>query len=233
MTAISNNSTGISTDLMATVNPKKAAAGDTSVADDTNKFLTLLVTQMQNQDPMNPLDNAQLTSQLAQLSTVTGVNQLNTTLTSLMGSYQNSESVQAAGMIGHGVLTPGSGISLASGKSVYGVNLTTAADDVQVVIKDSAGKAVRSIDLGAQAAGSLPLAWDGKTDSLTGSGAGPVAADGQYTFSVVATRAGAALKDAAGLTLGVVASVSTGAAGVKLNVSGVGSVSMADIKQIL
>ncbi|MET3130559.1 flagellar basal-body rod modification protein FlgD [Oxalobacteraceae bacterium GrIS 1.11] len=232
MTAINTNPPAI-TDLMASVNPKAPKADPGSVADDTNKFLTLLVTQLQNQDPMNPLDNAQLTSQLAQLSTVTGVNQLNTTLNSLMGSYQNSESLQAAGMIGHGVLTAGNGLSLSGAKSIFGVDLPTAADSVKVVISDATGKAVKSIDLGAQPAGTLPLGWDGKLDTLDSAGAPVVAPDGKYTFSVVASRAGVALSDAAALTFGNVASVSTSASGVKLNVLGAGSVTLADIKQIL
>ena len=69
---------------------------DGSVQADTDKFMTLLVTQLKNQDPMNPLDNAQMTSQLAQLSTVTGVNKLNTTLESLKSSYQSSEACRPA-----------------------------------------------------------------------------------------------------------------------------------------
>src|SRR5471030_266353 len=83
-----------------------------SVQADTDKFMTLLVTQLKNQDPMNPLDNAQITSQLAQLSTVTGVNKLNTTLESLKSSYQSSEAMQASSMIGHSVLVAGNYVDL-------------------------------------------------------------------------------------------------------------------------
>src|SRR5450830_2047494 len=107
-----DTSTGPVTDLMATMNPKQTTAAAGSVEEETNKFLTLLVTQLQNQDPMNPLDNAQLTSQLAQLSTVTGINNLNSTLDSLKSSYQQAESMQAANIIGHGVLTAGNSINL-------------------------------------------------------------------------------------------------------------------------
>src|SRR6266571_7724769 len=97
----------VSQDLLNSVNPKAAVVADGSVEADTNKFMTLLVTQLKNQDPLNPLDNAQITSQLAQLSTVTGVNNLNTTLESLKSSYQSSETLQATNMIGKGVLVPG------------------------------------------------------------------------------------------------------------------------------
>src|ERR1700694_5824808 len=99
MTTVTSTTPAVMTDLMATVNPKAAAAAaPNSVQAQTDKFMTLLVTQLKNQDPTAPMDNAQITSQLAQLSTVTGINNLNTTLTSLQGSSQTS---QAASMIGH------------------------------------------------------------------------------------------------------------------------------------
>ena len=223
-------------DLLATVN-KKAAPAEGSVEADTNKFLTLLVTQLKNQDPMNPLDNAQITSQLAQLSTVTGVNKLNTTLESLKSSYQSSEAVQAANMIGHGVLVEGNFIHLQDGKSILGVELDSAADNVQVIITDpKTGKDVQAIDLGASPAGIVPVLWDGVVDpkNLDAAGKPIVLKDGKYTFRVVATKGGEALKDARALSFDSVASVSTNAKdGVKLNLPNKGIVTMADIKQIL
>src|SRR5690242_19598154 len=104
-TVTDTTSTSI-TDLMSTMNAKKPTSTD-GVSADTDKFMTLLVTQLQNQDPLNPMDNAQMTSQLAQLQTVTGVNKLNTTLESLKSSYQSSEAMQATNLIGHGVLVEG------------------------------------------------------------------------------------------------------------------------------
>lgn len=230
-TVDTNNS--VSNDLMAVMNPKKAAVDPNSVEAQTNKFLTLLVTQLQNQDPMNPLDNAQLTSQLAQLSTVTGINNLNTTLNTLKSSYQQAESMQAANIIGHGVLTAGKDINLSKSAALLGVDLATAADKVQINIFDKSGKQVHSIDLGAQNPGTLPLGWNGTTADLDKDGKPVVLPDGAYTFKVVATRGGVELKDATALMFGSVASVSTGANGVKLNVPGVGSITMADVKQIL
>ena len=162
MSTVNSAPAFVSQDLLSTVNAKKATTVDGSVEADTNKFMTLLVTQLKNQDPMNPLDNAQLTSQLAQLSTVTGVNKLNTTLESLKSSYQSSESLQAANMIGHGVLVEGDYVNLQSGNGILGVDLASAADKVKVIITDpKTGKDVQTIDLGAKAAGTIPLAWDG------------------------------------------------------------------------
>lgn len=224
MTTVQNNNT-VSNDLLAAMNPATKSTQSTADAAQ-DRFMTLLVTQMKNQDPLNPLDNAQVTSQLAQLSTVTGIDKLNTTLTSLMGSYQSAESLQAAGMIGHSVLVPGNGMTLTDGQALLGVDLAGPADSVKVSVFDSTGKQVHSIDLGKQDAGVQPFKWDGTTDS------GVAAADGKYTFKVVATSEGQSV-DATALSFGQVGSVSTGATGVKLNVLDIGAVSMADVRQVL
>jgi flagellar basal-body rod modification protein FlgD len=139
-------------------------------------------------------------------------------------------------MIGHGVLVEGNYANLSSGKAVFGVELGSAADNVQVVISDRNGKEVQTIDLGSQAAGSVPLAWDGVPDAtnLDSDGKPVVLADGQYTVRVVATRGGETLTDAKTLSLDSVASVTTGGAdGVKLNLPVKGAVALADIKQVL
>ncbi|QOY93594.1 flagellar hook assembly protein FlgD [Massilia sp. UMI-21] len=233
-----NNTTGASSnvsDLMSTMNTKKAEVD--SVQADTDKFMTLLVTQLKNQDPLNPLDNAQVTSQLAQLSTVTGVNKLNATLESLKSSYQSSEAMQATNLIGHGVLVEGYQTQLSGGKSILGVELDSAADKVQVVITSSTtGKEVATIELGAQEAGVVPIAWDGVPDStnLDADGKPVTLPDGSYTYKVVASRGGEALTDARTLSFDSVASVTTnGKDGIKLNLPVKGAVTMADIKQVL
>ncbi len=226
MTTVNSAASGTSiADLMSTMNAKKAGTGD-SVQADTDKFMTLLVTQLKNQDPLNPLDNAQVTSQMAQLSTVTGIDKLNATLQALQGSYQASQSLQAASLIGRGVLMSGSNIALADGKAVFGLEMAEPADNVVVTIRNSAGTAVRSMNLGAMEAGIAPLAWDGKTDS------GAAAANGNYTFDITAVRGGDKVS-ATALNYGDVLSVTTGAQGVSVNVSGGNSVKLADIRQII
>jgi flagellar basal-body rod modification protein FlgD len=236
MTTVTSTGAAPMSDLMSTMNAKPASTTD-SVDADTNKFMTLLVTQLKNQDPLNPLDNAQVTSQLAQLSTVTGVNKLNTTLESLKASYQSSEAMQATNLIGHGVLVDGNYAYLQDGKAVMGVQLGSDADKVQVIVSDPAtGKDVETIDLGPQKAGTVPLAWDGVPDpNKLGSDGKPVTlANGKYSFRVVATRGADTLADATPLALDSVASVTTsGPDGVKLNLPVKGAVTLADIKQVL
>ncbi len=223
MTTIAN---AVSSDLLASMNPS-AKAASANVADAQNRFMTLLVTQMKNQDPLNPLDNAQVTSQLAQLSTVTGIDKLNQTMQAMVDSMSGAQSLQAANMIGHGVLVPGSGLALAGGKSVYGIELSGPADKVQVTISDGAGNPVRTMDLGAKQAGAFALAWDGATQN------GGVAPDGRYQVTVSAVRGGQAVKSQP-LAFGDVLSVSTGSSGAKLNLGGgLSPANLADVRQIL
>ena len=217
--------TGSATDLFTTYNTNSSTSAQPAADDPQDRFLKLLVTQMKNQDPLNPLDNAQVTSQLAQISTVNGIEKLNSTMESMLGGVTAGQSLQAANMIGHNVLIPGSTTQLGGGSSVFGVDLAQPADQVQVTISDSAGNAVQVMDLGAQAAGSLPLTWDGKTSS------GATAPDGNYTVSVSALRGGQPI-DAQSLAFGTVQGVTQGSQGVQLNVGSLGSTGLANVKQI-
>ncbi len=202
----------------------QAASG--SPAELQDRFLTLLVTQMKNQDPLNPLDNAQVTSQLAQLNTVTGIAKLNTTLEAMAASIGAQQGVQAAALVGHGVLVPGSTIALAGGNGVFAVDLPQDAGSVVVTIKNAAGKVVHTTDVGPQKTGTAILQWDGATD------AGTTAPDGNYTYSVAANASGKAVS-ATALSYGRVSAVMPGADGARLNVQGVGNVPLADVRQII
>jgi|SRR5579862_6428757 len=175
--AIINGTTNTSTSTSST-------SGASSGADIGNQFLTLLVTQLQNQDPLNPMDNSQMTTQLAQISTVTGINTLNSTMSSLASSLGSNQYMQAAGLVGHTVLVPGNQIDLTSGAGGAGFTLPQNADDVQVTITDASGSIVRQMDLGAQSAGTQTFAWDGKTNT------GATAADGQYSYTLTAAASG-------------------------------------------
>ena len=188
-------------------------------------FLKLLVAQMNNQDPLNPLDSAQMTSQLAQLNTVQGINNLATKLDALLSDNNATQSLQATGLVGHTVMAPGSVLTLANGQAIGGIDLAAPADHVTVTIKDSAGLVVHTADLGANDAGVIDFAWDGSTDS------GATAAAGHYTFSVAATASGSKVV-ANTLSTGVVASVTPGTEGPQLVVNGLGMFALPQVKQI-
>ena len=202
-----------------------AATSKSGTQETEDRFLSLLVAQMKNQDPLNPLDNAEVTSQLAQLSTVRGIEDMNSSLQALAASMGVNQMAQAANLIGRGVLVPGNTISPAQLEDVMGFELARPADKVTVDILDAGGNVVRSLDLGPREDGINVLAWDG----LTGSGA--AAPDGQYRFTINAIQGGQQVSSTA-LHLGLVNSVSQGSQGVQLNLAGNESVSYADIRQI-
>jgi flagellar basal-body rod modification protein FlgD len=187
-TTIGNNGTTVSQTLLDTMNGTSSATGSasstaaTSAANLQTTFLQLLVAQLKNQDPTNPMDSSQMTSQLAQISTVQGISQLNTSLSSLSTQLSAGQQSQAALLIGSTVLAPGNSISVASGKAgTFGVTLSTATNDLTVNVVNSAGKIVNTIDLGKQAAGTIPVSWT-PTDT-----AGNTLADGTYTISATTT----------------------------------------------
>lgn len=221
MTAIQNNS--VSQSLLNNMNPAKSAASATDAAQD--RFMTLLVTQMKNQDPLNPMDNAQMTSQLAQLSTVNGIEKLNNTMQSLINNVQSSQSYQATGMIGRSVMVPGNSLQLAANDSKFGVELPIDVDQLTVSIKDAAGTLVKQLNFGPQRAGVVPMNWNGYSD------AGNNMNEGKYTFEINATVAGQQATTVP-LSYDQVAGISSSSLGLTLNLKSLGAVSMSQIKQI-
>lgn len=173
--------------IFSALNGSSGSTSQSSAADMQDSFLTLFVTQLQNQDPLNPMDNAQMTTQLAQINTLKSIEAMNTTLTSLLSAYNTSQALQAAGAIGSQILVEGDGLTLTSGAAQGGVRLSSSADSVVLTIKDASGRVVQTQDLGKQDAGMLAFGWDGKNSS------GVQQADGQYYFSVAATSGGASV----------------------------------------
>ncbi|PKO81472.1 MAG: flagellar biosynthesis protein FlgD [Betaproteobacteria bacterium HGW-Betaproteobacteria-13] len=201
-------------------------SADSVAADSRLQFLTLLTTQLKNQDPMNPMENAELTSQLAQLSTVEGIEKLNTLMGQLLDSQSSGESLQAASLVGRGVLVEGKGLQLTEAGAVGGFELDGPADSVVLSIKDSSGLEVASVTVSDVAAGSQNFIWDGTATD------GSRAADGKYTVSVTATQ-GESNVVARTLEFGSVSSVIRGASSTDLQVGSLGIFKVADIKQIL
>lgn len=203
-----------------------AAAGSTVNADIGDRFLKLLVAQMKNQDPLNPLDNAQVTSQLAQINTVNGIEKLNASIGDLSASLLAGQSLQSAGLIGRTVLADGNRLTLSAGVPARGaLQLNDAADSVKVTVSGAAGNVVRQIELGPRSAGLTDFEWDGRND------AGAVVAPGAYSFEVVATRGGQTIA-ASALTSGVVTGVMPGNAGARVSADGIGELTMQQIRNI-
>ncbi|MCX7163100.1 MAG: flagellar hook assembly protein FlgD [Betaproteobacteria bacterium] len=190
-----------------------------------DRFLKLLTTQLKNQDPLNPMDNAQMTSQLAQISTVDGITQLNATLQKLVSSSVNSQSLQAAALVGHQVMVAGSGLELGTAGALGGVELGANADQVTVTIKDANGIVMAAMDLGKLDAGVHDFTWDGKNS------AGVQAVNGTYSISVTATQGNKAVT-ATALQLAAVQNINQSSQGSTLNLGSLGLFTLNDVKQI-
>ncbi len=198
-----------------------------SAADDMEtRFLTLLMTQLKNQDPLNPTDANQMTAQLSQISTVSGIEKLNASMDKLLASYSETQNMQAAAIIGKTVLTAGNALELGADGAIGGINLESSAERVTVTIKDSAGKVVQTQELGAQAAGVMNFVWDGKSDAETASPAG------SYTFSVEAANSAGSVVSTA-LSPGMVNALTLTKDGVSLQLPNNKSVAYSDILQIM
>lgn len=210
----------------------------TSAQDIQNQFLTLLITQLKNQDPLNPLDNSEVTSQLAQISTVEGINNLRDTMLAISGQIDVSQSMNAVSMIGKGILIPGDKISLGSDPTnasvreatPFGVDLQGDAAKLTIKVMDSSGAVVRTIqvsDADQLKTGILDFTWDGNNDG------GAAVPDGKYTFNVNAIDGDGKQVTADALTYGQVGSVSYTTQGLRLDLGLAGKVSMLDVRQIL
>ena len=137
-----------------------SSLNSTSAKDQQDRFLKLLVAQLNNQDPMNPMDNAQMTTQIAQINTVSGIQQLNDTIKSMASQYTSMQVMQGAAMIGHQVVADGSTISVNSGVGTAALSLDADASSVQVQVLSSSGSVIDQISLGAMTAGNHNFQWD-------------------------------------------------------------------------
>ena len=192
-------------------------------------FLTLLLAQLQNQDPTSPVDSNEFLSQLASLSEVQGINQLNNSFSTLSSTLSSNQALQASSLLGHQVLAASSTGNLATaGATLTGaVSVPQTSSQVTLNITNSAGVLVDSINLGAQPAGLANFSWNGETSS------GSAAPAGTYTLSaqVAGVASGTAITT---LVNGTVDSVTMGAGttGLTLNVAGLGSVPYSSVQQI-
>jgi flagellar basal-body rod modification protein FlgD len=192
-------------------------------------FLTLMLAQLKNQDPTSPVDSNTFLTQLAQLSEVQGITQLNTSFGTLSSSFSANQALQASSLLGHQALVNSSTLQLAANGTASGaVNVPQTTAALVINIADSNGNVVRQIGLGAQSAGMAGFSWDGKESN------GSPAPAGTYTLAV--QYAGQTSSSTAATTLinGTVESVSMGAGstGLTLNVAGVGSVPFSSLQQI-
>ena len=128
-----------------------------------DRFLKLLITQIQNQDPLSPMDNAQVTSQIAQINTVSGIQQLNTTVQGLSGQFTQLQALQSASLVGRDVVVPGNVLDINSGVGQGGFELSGPADAVKVDVLSPSGQVIDTLALGALGSGSHSFDWPAGT----------------------------------------------------------------------
>jgi flagellar basal-body rod modification protein FlgD len=224
----------VSQTLLNTMNGTTGSSSSSTTSNSSSatslqsEFLQLLVTQLQNQDPTNPMDSSQMTSQLAEIDTVSGISQLNSSLTSLSSQLTAQQQTQSANLIGSTVLTPGTSVTVSNGEtSAFGVTLSGAATNVQITVTNSSGQVVNTINLGKESAGTVPVSWTPVDSS------GNTLANGTYTISASATINGASATPSTvtGSTVEAVLPQSSGTANLVL--SNGNTVSLSSVSGIL
>ena len=163
--------------------PVSTTSNGTSSADLSKNFLKMLTVQLQNQDPMNPMDNAAMTSQLAALNQVDGINKLNTSVTSLVAQMQSANFMNLSSSVGKTALAEGSKVYFSGHAVGMAAKLDAPAASLKAVIRDSNSQIVNQFDFGPAGSGMTDFIWDGGDD------AGKQVASGMYTLELTATDA--------------------------------------------
>ncbi len=153
--------TAVSSSSSSSATSSSSSTSSATSTDGSDRFLKLLVAQMKNQDPLNPMDNAQMTSQIAQINTVNGIEKLNTSINSMSTNLLQSQVLQGASLVGRGVLTSSNELNVDSttGVAQAAFELSTSATSVKVNVLNSAGAVIDTMDLGAQDAGLHGFTW--------------------------------------------------------------------------
>ena len=192
-------------------------------------FLKLMITQFRNQDPFKPLDNGDFLGQLAQFSTVSGIESLNTSFSGLAGSMQDNQALQAASLVGHSILAITNIGHLSDNGQIKGaLELESSASNVQIDITDQSGALVQRLNLGQQPPGLVNFTWDGINAS------GNRATSGQYEITARVAR-GANTESAATVIEAEIQSVTLGqfGSGLSLNLEGGQQVPLGQVYQII
>ncbi|MEY2873544.1 MAG: hypothetical protein RLZZ373_915 [Pseudomonadota bacterium] len=220
-TATTTSSTAA--DASSVYNQLKSGSSTTAskMQEASDQFLKLLVTQMQSQDPLNPMDNAQVTSQMAQINTVSGLGTVNESIKAMSAQLLQMQAMQGASLVGNSVVVPGNAIDVSSGSGVGHFELGGAADAVKVEVLSSAGKVVDTLDMGAETSGRHTFSWkpaEGVSDA------------GGFRFRVTATSGTANVTTTTLMRDQVSAVSSTATGGLNLQLKSGGTVAYSDVR---
>ncbi len=190
-------------------------------------FLKLMITQLNNQDPFKPMENGEFLGQIAQFSSVTGLDKLNNQFESLSTSLTSGQALQAGAVVGRDVLVPvGTGF-VTPGESVRGqVQLDESSSEVTVRVYDQVGQLVREMPMGSAQPGALKFTWDGMNDS------GEFVPEGPYQVQVSSKQGESEVQLQTELFASVESVNMSASNGLTLNLQGLGPVAFKDVKQI-
>lgn len=216
------------TSLQKQTSKTDSSTGSAGSALGKDAFLQLLVTQMKNQNPLDPQENGEFVAQLAQFSSLESMQSLNDSVTSIAAGLQSSQALQASSLVGRNVIVETSKALVDTSKEMKGtVNLTSSSTATSVGIYDKDDKLVRTIDLGTQKAGKIDFTWNGLNDD------GEAVAAGTYTFKATASIDGKATTMTTNLPASVTSvTMGTNGSEMTLNLAGLGSVALSKIQSI-
>lgn len=223
-----NNDVSSNAFITALQNPTPTTTNSSSSTMGKDAFLQLLVTQMKNQNPLDPQDNTQFVSQLAQFSSLESMQNLTASVDSISTSYQSSQALQASSLVGRSVIVNAGATYVDPAKGMSGqVVIPAATTATTIKISDSSGVVVDTIDLGPQKAGTTDFSWDGKNS------AGTTLAAGNYSFVANGTVSGTGTALTTYLPA-TVNSVTTAASGgtMTLNLAGGTSIALSKVQTI-
>lgn len=182
---ISSTASAAASDVLGLSSSKKTSE-DANSGLGQEDFLTLMITQLKSQDPANPMDSEAFMGQIAQFSTVEGIQKLNDSFSSLSASLASNQALQASSLVGRSVLVPNSIGTMTAEDGMSGaVELSQTVPDLSLKVYDSAGKLVRTVGMEGSGPGLVDFKWDGLDES------GKALTPGQYQFSVEGTVDGA------------------------------------------
>jgi flagellar basal-body rod modification protein FlgD len=192
-----------------------------------DQFLTLMLAQLRNQDPLKPLEPSEFLGQLAQFSTVTGIQDMKGSVGELVGSLRSSQVLEGATLVGRSVLAAGSGARLDSSGAVVGaVDVPDGASSIEVTVRDAAGAIVRQFAVEPQP-GLTPVHWDGLASS------GDRAVSGAYRLDAVG-RVGGRVESLEMLIQQRVDSVTIDPAGGEMTLNtAAGALRLADVRRVM
>ena len=207
--AINNPLSGIRTYDPTTANrPAEAAPAGGTAAEQTQNFLKLLIAQIQNQDPMAPMDASTMTAQMSQLNMVSSMANMNTSMNAMLSQMQSVNFMNQAALIGHSPAVAGNGIAFDGENEVMlGASAANPLKSVVATIKDASGNTVNSVDLGSVNAGMTNFIWNGQNVD------GSTAPAGMYYLSLSGTNSADANENPTAYVDSAVASVTKGANG--------------------